>query len=155
MRPVYISDIDGTVANIDHRLHYIKGPDKDWDCFFDACTEDAPIPEVIETLRLLSRSGLSLLNSPRIIYVTGRSERIRQETIVWLAINKCPDGDLYMRQEGDHRQDDIVKSEILDNLLESGLDQKDILGVFEDRQQVVDMWRKRGLRVFQVSKGNY
>lgn len=155
MRPIFISDIDGTVANIDHRLHYIKGPDKDWDCFMDACIEDAPIPEVIETLRLLSRSGLSLLNSPRIIYITGRSERIRQETLQWLVTNGCPVGDLYMRKEGDHRQDDIVKSDILNDLLESGLDQDSILGVFEDRQQVVDMWRKRGLRVYQVAKGNY
>jgi hypothetical protein len=28
-------------------------------------------------------------------------------------------------------------------------------GVFEDRQQVVDMYRARGLRVFQVDKGHF
>jgi hypothetical protein len=30
-----------------------------------------------------------------------------------------------------------------------------ILGVFEDRQQVVDMYRAKGLRVFQVADGKF
>jgi hypothetical protein len=66
-----------------------------------------------------------------------------------------------MRAEGDHREDNIVKSELLDKLLKyEGFPNEfppsvKISGVFEDRQQVVDMYRARGLRVFQVAKGNF
>jgi phosphatidate phosphatase APP1 len=155
MRPVFISDIDGTVANIEHRLHFIKGKDKDWDCFFAACPDDAPIPETIELLKLLSRANLSLINSPKIIYITGRDENTRTETQNWLNRNGCPVGPLYMRKSGDHRPDDVIKSEILDKLLNNGLDKESILGVFEDRANVVKMWRKRGLKVYQVNEGDF
>jgi len=67
---IYIFDIDGTLADVSHRLHYITGETKDWDAFFAACG--------------------ALMG-----------------------------------------------------------------GVFEDRQQCVDMYRARGLRVFQVAKGDF
>jgi len=63
-----------------------------------------------------------------------------------------------MRKEGDHREDNIVKSELLDQILTQYPQVKEqfkIAGVFEDRQQVVDMYRARGLRVFQVAKGDF
>ena len=59
-----------------------------------------------------------------------------------------------MRPDGDHREDAIVKSELLDMINADYANEK-LGGIFEDRQQVVDMYRKRGLRVFQVAKGAY
>jgi len=32
---------------------------------------------------------------------------------------------------------------------------KDILCVFDDRQKVVDMWRKNGITCFQVNYGDF
>jgi len=65
-----------------------------------------------------------------------------------------------MRKDGNHREDAAVKSELLDQVLSSYPQVPDrpnqkIAGVFEDRQQVVDMYRARGLRVFQVAKGDF
>jgi hypothetical protein len=62
-----------------------------------------------------------------------------------------------MRKDGDHREDNEVKAELLDQITRhySHLVGYTIGGVFEDRQQVVDMYRARGLRVFQVAKGDF
>lgn len=34
---IYIFDLDGTVADLTHRLHFITGETKDWDGFHGAC----------------------------------------------------------------------------------------------------------------------
>ena len=161
---IYIFDIDGTIANIKHRLHFIQNlwgvkgsiPDPkcnnfkpDWDAFFNACGDDAPIPEVIALLR-------ELADHNTIIFITGRSDAIRDKTIAWLNwyVGFFHYESLYMRKAGDHRPDHIVKSELLDQILQfSPLDK--ILGVFEDRKPVVDMYRARGLQVYQVAEGDF
>ena len=59
---------------------------------------------------------------------------------------------LYMRAEQDYRADDIVKSEILDQIIADGF-QPDM--VFDDRNRVCDMWRERGIRCLQVAPGDF
>jgi hypothetical protein len=86
--------------------------------------------------------------------VSGRSEQVRQETLEWLADENVPCKALYMREEGDHREDHVIKAEHLEHLLMNH-GRKQIAGVFEDRKQVVDMYRAKGLRVFQVAEGNF
>jgi len=61
---------------------------------------------------------------------------------------------MYMRISGDHREDFVVKAELFDRI-KAQYPKETIGGVFEDRQQVVDMYRARGLRVFQVDKGAF
>ena len=39
--------------------------------------------------------------------------------------------------------------------LDTLVDKDDIFAVFDDRQQVVDMWRKNGLTTFQVADGDF
>lgn len=149
---VYIFDIDGTLADLTHRLHFIQQKPQDWAGFFKACIRDKEISEVADLLRVLNKDNVIFL-------VTGRSDEIRVETEMWLGYYSIPYEDMYMRKEGDHREDSIVKSELLDKLsLEYGhvLEREGgIAGVFEDRQQVVDMYRARGLRVYQVAKGDF
>jgi ABC-type sugar transport system ATPase subunit len=145
---IYIVDIDGTLADLSHRLHFIEQKPPDWDAFYAASPQDSPIESVIETVKLLKRAGAT------IILVTGRDEICRHATIVWLLHHGVTFDDVYMRQNGDHRQDSIIKGEILDRLTKSWNEHK-IIGVFEDRKQVVDMYRKRGLKVFQVADGDF
>ncbi len=147
--PVYIVDIDGTVADCSHRLHFIKDTPKDWDAFFRGCINDKPIKQVIQTIE-------SLALTSRIIFSTGRSDAVEYETCAWLFKHtKIPIFSVYMRKAGDHREDYIVKSELLDLIIKELRPGEEITGVFEDRQQVVDMYRKRGLKVFQVSDGDF
>jgi hypothetical protein len=145
---LYLVDIDGTLADLTHRLHFIQKKPADWDGFFAECYADAPIYEVIETVKLLASAGA------RIVLVTGRSDACEVDTLNWLLAQGISHLALYMRKAGDHRPDDIVKAELLEEI-KSDWDDEPILGVFEDRQQVVDMYRAKGLRVFQVAEGKF
>jgi phosphoglycolate phosphatase-like HAD superfamily hydrolase len=150
---IYIFDIDGTIADISHRLHFIQTPehfraDANWRGFFAACDEDKPITEVVTILQCLSSEGHF------IVLITGRSDECKEKTLQWMSDQMIDFDLIYMRKEGDHRQDHIVKSELLDRYIEEFHPPK-IDGVFEDRKQVVDMYRARGLRVFQVAEGDF
>jgi predicted kinase len=87
-----------------------------------------------------------------IIYLSGRDSSCRDLTQEWLRNHHAPPGKLWMRAEGDKRKDWIVKHEIF---------QKEIVPyynprfVLDDRNQVVDMWRKLGLTCLQVADGNF
>lgn len=144
-----IFDLDGTLANLNHRLHLVKGHHKDYDKFFAACTDDTPIVPVCELLRMLYNGPIDeyVDRIPKVIIVSGRSETARKETEIWLKEHNIPYDDLIMRPAGDYRSDDIVKEEILDGLLREG---HEILFTVDDRQRVVDMWRRRGLICLQA-----
>lgn len=142
----YLFDIDGTLANIDHRLHHIKGCGKkrNWDAFFAACADDTPIEHMCEVARaLISRAPL--------VFVSGRSDVVRDQTQEWLTRHGLY-GRLYMRKAGDHRADNIVKAELLDQIIADGYEP---VLAFEDRKQVVAMWRERGIPCAQVAEGDF
>lgn len=146
----YLFDIDGTIADLTHRLPHIQKIPKDWDSFFGACPDDAPIPHIIELARDLSKQAT-------VIFVSGRSDKVRTETEAWISTHvwgedrphKSP---LVMRKEGDHRPDNLVKAELLDEVLSHGW--KPIMA-FDDRNQVVKMWRERGIPCAQVAEGDF
>lgn len=148
----YLFDIDGTLADLTHRLHHISGEfddhgmtkPKDWNSFFDACGDDAPICHMIDLCRTLATHA-------SVIFVSGRSDRTRHVTQKWLAVNGLF-GDIYMRKDGDHRPDHIVKAELLDKIVADG---KRPIMAFDDRDQVVKMWRARGIPCAQVADGNF
>jgi len=141
-----IFDIDGTLADISHRLHHIQKDDKDWDAFNDDCDKDAPYHRIIEMTHVMRDAGY------HIVMCTGRSCRIEQKTMDWLNEHEIPCSVLLMRAAKDFRSDYVVKEEMLNLLLESG---HDVHYAFEDRSQVVDMWREKGITTFQVKKGDY
>jgi hypothetical protein len=57
-----------------------------------------------------------------------------------------------MRADKDFRADHIVKEEMLSFLRSSG---NEILFVVDDRQQVVDMWRRNGVICLQCDEGKF
>jgi len=177
----YVFDIDGTLADATHRLHFIKDmtywksvngsvPKPDWDSFLsdEQVVEDTPIKAIWEIL-------YSLLLSPgnRVIFITSRKESQRYTTYHWLYDSKmeCPvrmfcgnhwnerrrsggiNGPLlYMRSNGDRRPSSIVKGELLDKARLDGFEPK---MVFEDRKDDTAMWREKGLICAQVADGDY
>ena len=38
--PTILFDIDGTLANIEHRVHFVSGKKKDFDAFNEAMVDD-------------------------------------------------------------------------------------------------------------------
>ena len=145
-RRAYIFDIDGTIANGAHRLHHIEKTPKDWSAFFAACGGDQPIPHIIQLANHLNVTGVA------IVYVSGRSDECRDATQMWLHEHKLPDGPLYMRRAGDHRNDDILKVEMLAEVRSHGYE---ILMAFDDRSRVVRAWRAAGVPCAQVAEGEF
>lgn len=147
----YVFDLDGTLANGEHRLHFITGETKDWRSYFAACGGDQPIPHTIELLQAILSRGVD-----RVEIWTGRSDEVRDETHAWLRRQLGP-GDfgrfgqidaIHMRAAGDHRNDDELKAEWIVKYGRPDL-------VFEDRDRVVAMWRANGVPCFQVAPGAF
>jgi uncharacterized HAD superfamily protein len=137
-----IVDIDGTLADVDHRLHYIRGKRKDWKKFFAVMSEDKPVEAVIAQVQELAKDH-------NIYVVSGRPDDYRDVTVEWLKLHKVPYEALYMRKAGDFRPDDEVKQDILD----AHFDKANVALVIEDRLRVIRMWKKNGLKVQEVGSG--
>ena len=150
-----IFDLDGTLINLDHRVHFVTQQRPDWKSFEKAIKDDTIIPE----MRSLLVSIASDQNN-RLIFCTGRKETTREDTLK--QIGKITHGikntkaatnfPLYMRSVDDFRPDPEVKSDLYDVMITDGF--KPII-VFDDRASVVNMWRKRGLRCLQCAPGNF
>jgi hypothetical protein len=157
LQRAYIFDIDGVLADCSHRLHFIQQEPKDWKRFYENSDKDEVIQPNKNTLRLL-RNALHGYQTRGILFVTGRSEAYRELTMNWLkkkvwgCFGNFYNDMLFMRKDGDFRPDWEVKKEIYEKELK---DKYEILGVFEDRTQVVQMWRSLGLTCYQVCEGNY
>jgi FMN phosphatase YigB (HAD superfamily) len=167
-----IFDLDGTLADCEHRRHFVD-PTKDlnlrcikykdgsydvhsvddptlyswkpdWQSFYEACDKDTPIEPVIDILEHLKRDtyGYSI---PEIQIWTGRCESVREKTLKWLSDHYIHYLSLKMRPIGDHTPDDQLKERWLDEEIAKG---NKIDFVFDDRVKVVDMYRKRGIFVF-------
>lgn len=144
----YIFDIDGTLADCSHRLHHIQKQPKDWDAFFAETHKDAPIEHMLDLLRLIIAADCLT------IFVSGRPERTRYETIWWLEswADLCVPPRLYMRADGDRRDDDIIKIELLAQIRADGYEP---IMAFDDRTRVVNAWRAAGIPCAQVAPGDF
>jgi hypothetical protein len=142
---IFIVDIDGTISDCEWRRHFAIN--KHWDAFFNAGEDDLPIEPMATLLHDLEIAG-----GNQFIYATGRPERVRDMTREWLDKYGFPDGVMYMRQDGDHRPDVIIKKEILDAITDRGI-VPDI--AFDDRNEVVQMWRDNGVMCLQVAEGAF
>lgn len=157
MSKIVISDLDGTIADIEHRRHWL-GPfehegmstDERWRRFFADCVHDQPNEPVIEVLRGLDAAGY------KVVIFSGRSDEVRAETEAWLSehLRTNYGGLLYseirMRAAGDFTPDEALKEQWI-----SEYDPMEILCIFDDRQKVVDMWRAKGFTCFQVAPGDF
>lgn len=141
-----VADLDGTLADVDHRLHFIHRPEPDWEAFYLACGQDAPIENTLTVLRALRAAGC------RVAIVSGRSDLAYAQTVAWLARHEVPYDVLALRRHGDERHDEDVKA---DMIREHGLTPAGTLAVLEDRARVVRMWRRLGFHVFQVADGDF
>ena len=105
---------------------------------------DDPNTPVITMANLLS-------SQYRIWILSGRSDVTQQATIDWLAKYDVHYDHLVMRPQNHlYMPDNQLKQIWLDSI---GKD--NVAMVFDDRQQVVDMWRQNGLTCFQVADGDF
>lgn len=194
--PLYIFDLDGTLADLKHRRHFValqdgsvvtsrhfdkgiyRGPHAtiadncwieiagtgqwafhnsdvkfkpNWDAFHAACVDDTPIKSVIVLLETLAQHA-------DIWVWSGRMETVYAETLAWLYHNidfqdRTVGEVLKMRPAGDYTVDHKLKESWLHAM--SPEDRARLVCVFDDRNQVVDMWRRNGVVCCQVAPGDF
>lgn len=138
-------DIDGTVANLDHRLSFVTDTTpKDWDTFFRLAVDDIPYENVIDTVLALKTCYVADL-----VFVTGRPESIRDATEQWIEniFDLSTAGfKLFMRETNDHRPDVVVKRDILDKVKGAGFYP---VIAFDDRCDICQLWVDNGITTYK------
>lgn len=132
----WLVDIDGTLAHMGDRSPY------------DITTvgNDTPDKTIVALVQLLWD------NHHAIVLMSGRSEECREDTVQWLAAHGVFFDALHMRAADDRRQDYKVKADLFDAHVRN---RWNVVGVLDDRDQVVRMWRSIGLKVLQVAEGAF
>lgn len=134
---IALVDIDGTVA-----IKCDRSPFE-----YNKADNDTPNQYVIDIIN-------ALYETKRIDYIqflSGRESYSYELTRNWLIKHgfDMTKHRLLMRRTSDHRRDSVIKNEIY----ESCLKQNNIKYLFDDRNQVIDMWWDNKLPVFHV--GDY
>lgn len=166
-----IVDMDGTLADCQHRRiaaakpykHAQDCPHEDpvevgqvcmgcrkkaqinWGIFYEDIDQDPVIQPIMDIAEILSDHFDIIVVSGRPINEAGKA------TEDWLGEHASFSyRHLFMRNGGDSRPDYVVKEEILDKMISSGLDINRIRYVLDDRPQVLRMWMRRGLTTLAV-----
>lgn len=141
--PWVLFDLDGTLANINHRLAEIKAGN-----YHDSMMK---IPEDVLKTDIYYLWEMAIDAGYNIAMVTGREDMFQLLTEQWLEKHGIYYDELHMRKSKDYRSDFEVKQEILD----TKFGERDILFVVDDRQSVVDMWRRNNITCLQCQGGDY
>lgn len=142
---VVIFDVDGTLADNSHRQHWVRNKPRNWKAYNATMADDKPIQNIINMTHIMRYFY-------KVIVVTARNADNAEVTKDWLQRHNVFYEAIYFREENDYRDDTIVKSEILDQIIADG---HEPVMVFDDRNKVVDMWRERGITCLQVAPGDF
>lgn len=137
-----IFDIDGTLSHMNN----MRGP-YDWN--------EVSVDSVDENIQFINniihRYSESYINIDIIIF-TGRDGIAKEKTEEWLEYNSIYYDKLYIKGINDNRKDTIVKEEFYNNYIK---DKYNVIAIFDDRSQIVDLWRSLGLTCLQVAYGDF
>lgn len=140
----WLVDIDGTLAHMDDR----RGP-FEW----HRVGEDRLDESLARLMRIIRSHEPMDDNHPDVIIVlSGRDGSCRPQTEEWLKRHGISYDHLWMRAAGDMRKDNIIKMELFDQHIR---DNFWVQAVFDDRDQVVRMWRSLGVPCYQVAYGDF
>ncbi|WHT21891.1 hypothetical protein N8J89_12760 [Crossiella sp. CA-258035] len=140
-RRLAVLDIDGTVADVQHRLPLLNSDSPTrWADFFDAAADDPLLPDGAALARQLA-------NEHEIVWLTGRPERLRGVTESWLDRHGLPSGRLAMQEADDKRPARLVKLERIRQLAAD----HEIAVVVDDDPRVVEHLRRAGLPMHQAT----
>jgi phosphoglycolate phosphatase-like HAD superfamily hydrolase len=128
-----IVDIDGVVADVRHRLHHVEARPKNWRAFFAAAGRD-PVHE--EGVALVER----LARDHEVVFVTGRPESLRDDTVAWLERHGMGGHALVMRPQGDSRPAAQLKVHLLRRLARD----RAVAAVVDDDALVIEALREAG-----------
>ena len=144
-KPFVLCDIDGTIADCEHRRIFVKDEVKNWKGFFGAMAIDLPIKTTLDLLEEYKKKG------HQIILLTARPEDYRKVTEDWLEkftnINPLT---VIMRRKNDTRPETVVKQEMFETYFK---DKYEIETMIDDRPSTIQMWKENNVPVIDVGKG--
>ena len=124
---------------------------KDHKKFYEGVENDPPIQPILKLVAFLHDIYDIIIVSGRPLDLAGRgTEEWLEKNLRDGWVGALPIKHLFMRNQGDFRPDFEVKQEILDLLPKDR-----IKYVLDDRDQVVEMWRRNGLTCLQVADGKF
>ncbi|MDJ0379831.1 hypothetical protein [Streptomyces sp. G-G2] len=138
-RPLAVFDIDGTLADTAHRQYFLERRPRDWNGFFGAAPADRPLARGVA---LAVESGADC----EVVYLTGRPERCRADTLDWLARHGLPEGRVWMRGDQDRRPARTTKVDMLRRLARG----REVRMLVDDDELVCDAVRAAGFRVVRA-----
>jgi predicted kinase len=130
-------DMDGTLANVDRILHYVRKDSryKDFDSFHRSSYFSPPNKNVVDILFEAVEKGFT------IVIVTGRNEKYRDVTQAWLDENNIPYDNIFMRPEHDFRPDTVIKNDIFQNINKH----YHMVHFVDDRTDIAQVWETNGV----------
>jgi predicted kinase len=137
LEDVYIFDIDGTLAHMNGK----RGP-YDW--------HRVDVDDADENVHHIFKMHMQL--NHKIIVLSGRDGAARAKTEEWLDFYGLKYHALFMRPVNNFEKDSVIKKRIYENEIKG---KYNVRVIYDDRDQVVRMWRELGLKVFQVNPGNF
>jgi phosphoglycolate phosphatase-like HAD superfamily hydrolase len=138
-RPLAVFDVDNTLADTAHRQRFLERSPRDWDAFFAAAPHDPPIPEGVAL-------ALTSAEECEVVYLTGRPERCRRDTLAWLAAHGLPEGRVHMRRDDDRRPARRTKLEVLRRLART----REVRVFVDDDELVCEEVRRAGFTVVRA-----
>lgn len=132
-------DLDNTLADTAHRQHFLDAKPRDWAGFFAAAPADPPLAEGVALVVDSARTC-------EVVYLTGRPERCRRDTLDWLAAHGLPEGPVHMRGNADRRPARFAKLEILRRLAQD----REIRVLVDDDELVCDDAERAGFTVVRA-----
>jgi phosphoglycolate phosphatase-like HAD superfamily hydrolase len=138
-RPLAVFDLDNTLADTAHRQRFLEHRPRDWDGFFAAAPHDPPIAEGIALV-------LESAKACEVVYLTGRPERCRRDTLDWLAAKGLPEGRVHMRRDDDRRPARRTKLEILRRLART----REVRVLVDDDELVCEDAERAGFTVVRA-----
>lgn len=136
-KDAYIFDLDGTVAHTNGNRHIFD---------YSSVFKDTVDVSVGNVLIALKNMGF------HIVFVSGRnnSSDCYSETVRWIKEHfGFQEVELIIKESNSFEKDVKFKSRVYKDILAP---KYNILGVFEDRLRVVEMWRDLGVKCFNVEK---
>ncbi|SIM48751.1 AAA family ATPase [Mycobacteroides abscessus] len=137
-----IVDIDGTVAHMDGRSPYD----------YTQVHTDTVDEQVRWLVNSMFRKGVMVL------FVSGRDDSCRDETVKWLEYHGILFDELHMRPTGakDGNGNKLPDYRVKYDLFNANIRGKyNVRFVLDDRDQVVNLWRALGLKCLQVQPGDF
>ncbi|MEU7282165.1 hypothetical protein AB0A69_25815 [Streptomyces sp. NPDC045431] len=138
-RPLAVFDLDNTLSDARHRQRFLERRPRDWDAFFAAATQDPPLARGVAMCR-------EAADTCEVVYLTGRPERCRADTVAWLAEHGLPEGRIHMRRNDDRRPARHTKLETLRRLAQ----RREVRMLVDDDELVCDAAERAGFPVVRA-----